>query len=524
LAALVRTAGRELREPGSSGASGLELWRMGRLGVTVLIVATNVVGVAAVLAAVYLVVPLPPVPSAGHVRAVNAVVAAVYVVLALPFGAIVGTRRLLTVRQWLVEERPAGAVERRNVLLAPARLFLLQVALWFAAAALFGLVDGRYSATLGLYVAVTVAISGMATAACAYLFTERVMRAAAARVMTGGSPERLDVPGVATRALLAWGLGSGLLLLSIVAVGIGALAGYGGSAHQLAVAMVALGGIGLAVGLLAVTLSARATAAPIDAVTRGLEAVQAGRFDTTVAVYDGTQIGKLQRGFNDMVRGLAEREKLRHAFGTYVDPAVAEQVLHDAIAPEGELVEVTVMFVDVRGFTTFAEQTSATDVLAALNDLFAVIVPVVHEHGGRIDKFVGDGLMAVFGAPRRMADHAAEAVRAALEIVRLAGAGRLEFGIGLNSGRVVAGNVGGAGRLEFGVIGDAVNVAARVEAATRQTGDVILLTQRTKELADGAAQFVERPAVALRGKREPVRLFVPLAGEPRPATPGEGGG
>src|SRR5947199_4739427 len=171
------------------------------------------------------------------------------------------------------------------------------------------------------------------------------------------------------------------------------------------------------------------------------------------------------------------------------------------------------MSIDVRDFTGFAERASAPDVVATLNRLFELIVPLVHEHGGHVDKFVGDGLLAVFGAPRRQEDHADQALAAALEIaqkVRGGDAGELEIGIGLNSGTVVAGNVGGAGRLEFSVIGDPVNVAARAEAATRETGDTILLTERSRDLlTDSHPELVERTGVELKGKREPVKVYAP---------------
>jgi adenylate cyclase len=209
--------------------------------------------------------------------------------------------------------------------------------------------------------------------------------------------------------------------------------------------MVVLGGIGIGVGLLAVSLAARASADPLESVRRALARVQCGEFDVRVPVYDGTQIGQLQLGFNQMVAGLAERERIREAFGTYVDPEVADYILQEGGTLEGEEVEVTIMFIDVRNFTGFAERTPARDVVAAINRLFERIVPIVHAHGGRVDKFVGDGLLAVFGAPRRQSDHAGRALAAAIEIDRRMHSGspvELEVGIGLNSGVVIAGNVG----------------------------------------------------------------------------------
>lgn len=250
---------------------------------------------------------------------------------------------------------------------------------------------------------------------------------------------------------------------------------------------------------------------PITDLEEATRRVGAGDLETRVPPYTADETGQLTRSFNQMVAGLAERERIREAFGTYVDEEVAEHILREGTNLAGEEVEVTMMFIDIRDFTGFAERSSATDVVTTLNRMFERVVPVIHDHGGHVDKFVGDGLLAVFGAPRRREDHADQALAAAREIaagVRDEFAGELEIGIGLNSGSVVAGNVGGSGRLEFSVIGDAVNVAARVEAATRQTGDEILVSEHTRRLLrDDAVPLEERPQVPLKGKREPVALY-----------------
>lgn len=506
----------EFVRPGESGLSGRSLWRVGVLVLTAVIVTVNLVGACAVLVVANFVVPLPPVAHLGHVRLVNAVVAVAYVPAAAALGAWLGVRGLFGLRRWLIEERPATPREQRIVLRAPLRLFSLQVVLWWSAAVLFGTLNLSYSVSYGVRVAIIVAITGMVTAACAYLVTERLLRGPAARALARGAPERLAVPGVATRAVLAWALGTGLPVLGVIGIGILSLTGDSATPQQLGVAMVALGGIAITVGLLAVSVAAKATADPVDSVRRALGRVEKGEFDVRVQVYDGTQIGQLQLGFNRMVAGLAERERIRNAFGTYVDPEVVRHILDEGTSLEGEEVEVTIMFIDIRNFTGFAERALAYDVVAAINRLYERIVPITHSHGGHVDKFVGDGLLAVFGTPRRQADHADQALAAALEIERCVHsrpAGELQIGIGLNSGVAVAGNVGGGGRFEFSVIGDVVNVAARVEAATRQTGDTILLAERTLELLRGAAvPLVERVGVMLRGKSETVRLYAPRQG------------
>ncbi len=513
LVSLARNGMLELARPGESELSGRTLVRASYVVLPLVIVVANLIGACAVLVIAAWVVPEPRPAHIAHVRLVNALVAAGYVAFAVPLGVFIGTRGLLKPRRWLLEERPPTLHETRILLHAPLRLFVLQVSLWLCAALLFSLLNLTYSTQLAIRVAIIVSLTGFVTAACAYLLTERVLRSGAARALKYGTPGHLAVPGITTRALLAWALGTALPVGGLAAVGILALAGDRTiTVQNLGVAVVVLCATGIVVGCLAVTLAARATADPVKAVRRALARVQRGDFDVRIPVYDGSEVGQLQLGFNEMVAGLAERERIREAFGTYVDPDVAERILEEGVDLSGEQVEVTCMFIDIRNFTGFAEKNSAPEVVAAINRLFERVVPIIHAHGGRVDKFIGDGLLAVFGAPRRQPDHAEEAFAAALEVAdAIADAGDVSIGIGLNSGPVVAGNVGGAGRYEFSVIGDTVNVAARVEAATRQTGDTVLISERTRELLSTEPALVEREHVVLKGKQDTVRVYAPGA-------------
>jgi class 3 adenylate cyclase len=212
---------------------------------------------------------------------------------------------------------------------------------------------------------------------------------------------------------------------------------------------------------------------------------------------------------------------MREAFGTYVDKEVVNIILSGQFPREGIEIDVSILFCDVRGFTSYAERSDAREVIATLNHLFEEVVPVIEEHGGHVDKFMGDGLLAVFGAPELYGDHADRAFEAAQKIVESVSVGGsgLSIAAGVNSGRVVAGPIGGAGRLNFSVIGDAVNVAARVEAATRETGDDVLVTAATKERLVREHALVSRGSLPLKGKAEPVELFAPVqpVAEPGPS-------
>jgi len=283
-----------------------------------------------------------------------------------------------------------------------------------------------------------------------------------------------------------------------------------GRGSSLALSVLVTTAVAVTISLELALLMAHSLTRPIDALTKGLMAVREGRYDVTVPVTTSDEVGTLSYGFNRMAAGLADRERLREAFGTYLDKEVAQNILSQDVGTGGVEAEVSVLFCDVRDFTAFAERAQAAEVVYKLNRLFEVVVPIVARHGGHVDKFVGDGLIAVFGTPEPFRDHADRAVAAGMEMVAAVDegvAGELRIGVGINSGRVVAGSIGGGGRLNFSVIGDTVNVAARVEAATRETGDDLLITAATRDKLHRDVPLVARGAVELKGKSEPVELF-----------------
>lgn len=179
---------------------------------------------------------------------------------------------------------------------------------------------------------------------------------------------------------------------------------------------------------------------------------------------------------------------------------------------------VTVLFVDIRDFTSFAHRSTARETVALLNEFFGVVVPVLAEHGGHTNKFLGDGVLGVFGAPEPLPDHADRGVAAAAAV---AGAVEDVFGercrvsIGVNSGLVLVGTIGAAGHSELGVIGDPVNVASRVEQATRRTGDTVLITEATRCLLEADVALAARGSIELKGKPAPVPVYALAAEAPR---------
>jgi class 3 adenylate cyclase len=312
---------------------------------------------------------------------------------------------------------------------------------------------------------------------------------------------------------LRWKLLGSLPLINVI-TGV-VVSGLSGGDHA------SLAGLGVSVVvavIVAFTLSleltvlvSRSVLRPVSDLLDATERVKAGDFSVRVPVTSGDELGTLALSFNEMMRGLAEREALHDAFASYVDPQLAQRVLDEGTQIEGEEAEVSLAFVDIREFTTFAERASAREAVAYVNEFLELVVPIVTEHGGHPNKFIGDGLLAVFGAPVALRDHADRAVAAAAEMattVRERCGDRLRIGVGVSSGPVLAGTVGGGGKLDFTVIGDAVNVAARVEEVTRATGDTVLITEATRALlSDGALPLEPRGAISLKGRNDPVRIY-----------------
>ncbi len=438
-----------------------------------------------------------------------------FMAVALPFGRWwAASKPFEPIREWLDAERPATDAERRLVLRYPWIWTIRSAVIWVVGAVLFAVLNADIGALNAIGLIVTVTMGGLTACALQYLMVDWRIRPITALALAHGQPERLETPGVATRLAAAWALGTGVALLGIVSFAVGDFVGPVEIDHgRLVGAILFLAASGILAGAAAMLLAGRSLVDSLAGLRGALERIEKRDFDARVDVNDGSEIGLLQAGFNKMAAGLAERERIRDAFGAYVDPEVAEHILEEGTDLAGETVEATILFADVRDFTQWSERVTAPEVVATLNRLFSKLVPVIHEHGGHVDKFVGDGLMAVFGAPRRQDDHADCALKTAMAIEELVEgefAPDLRVGIGLNSGAVVAGNVGGAGRLDFSVIGDPVNVAARVEAATRETGDTILMTAETcRRLNDSGVKLEPRPAIPFKGKREPVELFAP---------------
>lgn len=485
------------------------------------IVIANAIGTLVVVAFALLALPKPnEIDDRGTVIALNLGLAGVYVTLALVVGVIWG-RRVVEggkrgTARWLAADRRPDAAERRHVLRAPLRVARVTAALWIAAALAFGLLDGIFAAPLlGLGVGMTVLMGGLTTSSFAYFLAELALRPVIARALAHDPPERRGVPGVATRWVVAWTLGTAVPLAGLVLIGIVAFTNVDITVTSLAVAIVVLGSIALVFGALTTLFAVYATVNPIVAIRRALRRVEEGDYAVELRVWDGSEVGELQAGFNAMAAGLRERERMRDLFGRQVGEAVARRALEQEVSLGGETRDVAVLFVDLVGSTALATRRPPQEVVALLNEFFAEVVDVVERCGGWINKFEGDAALAIFGAPIELPQKEEQALRAARELaLRLRALPELEAAIGVAAGEAVAGHVGAERRFEYTVIGDPVNEAARLcDLAKRQAPEMVLASGAALARVSGPERERWRldGEATLRGRSAPTQLASPAS-------------
>ncbi|MCW2836978.1 MAG: hypothetical protein JWQ15_1092 [Marmoricola sp.] len=478
---------------------------------TVLLVATNLVGAGIVFVLATLVIPGPS--AEGATVLALAIGVPVYVAVAIAVGAGWGTAGALRALHWVYHDETPTDTQRLSALGVPWFLTRIQAGLWFGATVLFTLLAVLLQPDRAITTALTVGIASLVVSAIAYLFSEFALRPIAARALSGEQRLHVRGLGVRRRMILFWGLGTGAPVVGLIVVAILTLTRREVSLTKLAVVVLVLGAVILCFGLLVTWLNARAVVAPILAVRNAMHEVEEGNLDTEVQVYDGTELGQLQAGFNEMVRGLREREHLRDLFGRHVGRDVAEAAAFGNVELGGETRVVSVLFIDIVGSTTLATERNPAEVVTLLNRFFGVVVEEVDRHHGLVNKFIGDAALAIFGAPVELEDHATHALAAARAMAR-----RLDeevpdlgAGIGVATGEAVAGNVGDESRFEYTVIGDAVNAAARLTELAKDVDGGVLAAWESVEAAgaEEAGHWKRHDTVTLRGRRSETVLAVP---------------
>jgi adenylate cyclase len=413
-------------------------------------------------------------------------------------------------RRWLAEARPPTPEERKAVMRLPVLFARMTLVRWAIAVPLFALPNLDVSGEFALEVAVTTVLAGLSTTAAVYLITERLLRPAFALALDHSAPPEARSLGIGPRLLLTWVLCSGVPILMVALIPVRREVS---EPQELIAPIWFAAGAAIGAGFIATKLATQSVARPVRELRRAIDAVSRGDLEASVPVDDGSEIGRLQAGFNGMVAGLREREQLRDLYGRQVGADVAREALERGIALGGETREVSALFVDVVGSTQLARAHCPERVVALLNEFFHVVVAEVHECGGLVNKFEGDAALCVFGAPVPQADHAARALACARTLRARIDAldGGLDAAIGVSCGTVVAGNVGAETRFEYTVIGDPVNEAARLTELAKQHDERLLASGDTVDAAGGAE--AERWAldgeVTLRGRACPTRIAVP---------------
>jgi adenylate cyclase len=476
--------------------SGTAQARTTLLGVFLLQVLANGLGFAVVVLYVRFLIPRHEIGQPDVNLLVFTVFLGTLLIVELPLNLLLLRRAVV----WVRLGRPPTERQRRLVFWLPLAETLTAFLTWLTAALIFGLLNEHARrASLGILLA------GLVTCTLLYLLLEGHFRPVFALALADGDlPEnRRDV---LPRLLLAWLLGSGIPL---IAIGLSPMLGSIPNENE---RLLWLAGAGVIGGGAVMIVAAVSVSRPIGRVRDALRRVEHGNLDVHVPVDDLGELGRLAEGVNDLVVGLRERDAIRDLFTKQVGPTdLAELASASGVDSPGQSREVTVLFVDLRGYTRYAEQHEPAEVVAMLNRFFGVVVAVVAREGGWINKFEGDAALCLFGAPQDEPDHAARGLRAAMAIPRELAreADMLPAGVGVASGTVIAGFVGTADRFEYTVIGDVVNIAARLCDEAKLTPSSVLADRATVQDADRHDDWRSVGTRRVRGRNERVEAFSP---------------
>lgn len=452
--------------------------------------------------------------SAAHAYfdAKNVITVVMLVVLGSVAVAVCGVMNLTPALQWFVAGQEPDSHQRRMAMRLFRRQSMILGATWAATGVIFILLNLDGGVALAVAILLAVVFGVIAAESISLLLTQRALRPILVAA-THGSEGGVAAPRVLTRLVGMWLLGSGLPCAAIAALVFLRSNGWiitKTAAVEIPVLVVTLGA--LLIGLPAMILTSRSISDPIGEVVDAMAEIELGRINTFIGVYERSEIGRLQSGFNRMVAGIAERDRLRDLFGRHVGPDVARRAVEEGVSLSGDVREVAILFIDLVGSTKLAASRSPREVAKVLNDFFRIVVDAVDERHGLINKFQGDAALAVFGTPLPARD----AVSAALATARsLRGQLRrlplVDFGIGVSAGPVFAGNIGAENRYEYTVIGDAVNEAARLADLAKTLDRRIVCSAAAIDRADPIERrhWASGGDIVLRGRSESTHVWIP---------------
>ena len=475
---------------------------------------TNVVSAIAIMFFVRYLIPMQGTEYLADVANVFGPLAVVYLVVAIILG---GTVSYMLFRPVLLYERRPDDFDARSVYRLVLRIPVLQTlvvgVIWLLGIIIATTATALYDGSLALVVAISTLMAGLVTCVLTFVQAERLVRPVAASTLARQHEDSTLEPPIKQRLYMTWFMTSGVPLLGILFLLAAQYYGFfEDTPGELLPSVSALAGTAIFTGMAGTAFAVMNVVDPIKELQQAINRVRRGETNTQVPIYDGSELGVLQAGFNEMMRGLNERERVRDIFGQYVGSEVAQKALEEKPELGGEDRKVAVVFVDVIGSTNFAVNHSPKEVVEALNAFFEIVVDVVHRNKGVINKFQGDAALAVFGAPLAVTDSASHALQAARELRQELRGLELEAGIGVASGHVVAGHVGGQDRFEYTVIGDAVNTAARLTEVAKDTPGRVLTNTSTLKSANEIelARWTVMKSIELRGRNKMTQLARPV--------------
>ncbi|HET9876117.1 MAG TPA: adenylate/guanylate cyclase domain-containing protein [Mycobacterium sp.] len=443
----------------------------------------------------------------------TAVVLAVICTLTVLAGGVVIISRSLS---WFVPGHPPTTNQRRVAMNLLRDQTLLLAAAWLGGGLIFILLDLDGGPGLAVSTGLAVAFGGAAATGTGVLLSQRTIRPIIAAA-TRGFDGFVTAPGVLARLITMWLLASGLPSLAIAALVVFRSNGWiipKTASVEIPVLLLAL--VAVILGFLGMALVSRSISDPVGEVVDAMAEVEHGRIDTFVDVYERSEIGRLQSGFNRMVTELSERDRLRDLFGRHVGTDVARRAIKDGASLSGEVSEAAILFIDLAGSTQLAVNRPPQEVAEVLNDFFRIVVGAVDEQHGLINKFQGDAALAVFGVPLRTGGAASAALATARSLaIRLRRLPVVDFGIGVSAGSVFAGNIGAENRYEYTVIGDAVNEAARLADLAKTAERRALCSAAAVDRADATERqhWTAHGSTVLRGRSEATRISTPVLGQ-----------
>nr|WP_102142152.1 adenylate/guanylate cyclase domain-containing protein [Mycobacterium sp. QGD 101] len=450
--------------------------------------------------------------AAAYFSTANVIISVVLVVVGTIVVAVGGALNIAPTLRWFVPGHAPDPRQRRVAMKLLGRQSALLAATWFVSGAISVLMNLDGGVSIAVPTLFGVVFGGSAAAGIGLLVTQRVVRPIIVAA-SHSSEGVVTAPGVLARLVLLWVLCSALPSAVIVALVFVRSKGWlipQTASIEGAVLVVSLAAVLL--GLPTMILTSRSISEPIGEVVDAMAEVEQGRIDTYVDVVERSEIGRLQSGFNRMVAGLAERERLRDLFGRHVGVDVARRAIDEGASLTGDVQEAAILFIDLVGSTALAQSRAPQEVADVLNEFFRIVVSAVDEHQGLINKFQGDAALAVFGVPLRTTDAAAAALATARSLAgQLQQLPTVDFGIGVSAGRIFAGNIGAENRYEYTVIGDPVNEAARLADLAKTSERRILCSAAAVDRADPAERerWAAQGTTVLRGRAEATSIFAP---------------